>query len=92
MRAALASLFAAASVLLSAGVPVPAFAVEGTQVVRSGSPQLEEKHGYDTKYIFAMTRAVADAPMATGVKPLIMLFTIPADIVLLPVTLIAGFF
>ena len=88
-----AALAAALCILTPAAAIVPAHAVEGSQVVRAGSPKLEEdKEGWDDRYVFAMTKAVADSTMATGVKPLVMFFTIPVDFVLLPVTLIAGFF
>lgn len=91
-RGRLAALVAALGILASVSASAPAFAAEGTQVVRANGPKLEEKSGYDGQYIFAMTRAVADSTMVTAIKPPIMLFTIPVDIVLLPVALIAGFF
>jgi inosine/xanthosine triphosphate pyrophosphatase family protein len=91
-RGRMAALVAALGILASVSASAPAFATGGVQGVRAEAPRLEEKSGYDTQYIFALSRAVANSTMVTGVKPPIMLFTIPADIVLLPVELIAGFF
>ncbi len=47
---------------------------------------------YNSEYIFAMTRGVADSTMIPAVKPLVFLLTIPLDIVFLPFAAIGGFF
>jgi len=52
----------------------------------------EERRGYDSDYLFAMTRGVADSTLITPLKPPVFLFTIPLDIVCLPVAAIAGLF
>jgi len=87
-----AALAVVVGVLASLSPAEPAFATEGTSVVRAGSPQMQDRSGYNSRYIFSMTKAVADAPWSTAVKPPVMLFTIPVDLILLPITLIAGFF
>ena len=52
----------------------------------------EPEPAYQTSLIFAMTRGVADAPIAPAGKLPLYLFTIPLDLVLLPFALIGGFF
>lgn len=88
----LAALAAMVGILASAAVGAPASAADGTSWVRAEAPQLEEKSGYDSSYLFAMTKAVANSTMVTAIKPPLMLVTVPLDIILLPVSLIAGFF
>ena len=53
---------------------------------------MRDDEGYNADYLFAMTKGVASAPMTPALKPLLFLFTVPLDIVLLPFTAIAGFF
>jgi hypothetical protein len=53
---------------------------------------LEDRSGYDSSYLFAMTRGVSGSTLITALKPPLFLFTIPLDIVLLPFSAIAGFF
>ena len=48
--------------------------------------------GYNSQYIFGMTKGVAGSTLNPGLKPLVFLFTVPLDIVTLPFTAIAGFF
>ncbi|MCP4036849.1 MAG: hypothetical protein GY733_07940 [bacterium] len=48
--------------------------------------------GYNSDYIFGMTRGVADSTVIPAVKPLFFLVTIPLDIVFLPFAAIGGFF
>ena len=48
--------------------------------------------GYNTQYLFGMTKGIVESTLNPGLKPLIFLFTIPLDIVTLPFTAIAGFF
>jgi hypothetical protein len=53
---------------------------------------MRDDTGYNTGYLFAMTKAVAAGPITPGLKPLLFLFTVPLDIITLPFTAIAGFF
>ncbi|HET9063127.1 MAG TPA: hypothetical protein VFO62_07555 [Candidatus Binatia bacterium] len=53
---------------------------------------MRDDTGYNTGYLFAMTKAVASGPITPGLKPLLFLFTVPLDIITLPFTAIAGFF
>ena len=54
------------------------------------STSLESKSGYNTDYLFAMTRGVADSTLTPALKPLVFIVTIPLDIVTLPFALIGG--
>ena len=53
---------------------------------------MRDDTGYNTDYLFAMTRAVASGPVTPAIKPLLFLLTVPLDIITLPFTAIAGFF
>jgi hypothetical protein len=53
---------------------------------------MRDDTGYNTAYLFAMTKAVASGPVTPALKPLLFLFTVPLDIITLPFTAIAGFF
>lgn len=53
---------------------------------------MRDDTGYNTAYLFAMTKAVASGPITPALKPLLFLFTVPLDLVTLPFTAIAGFF
>ena len=48
--------------------------------------------GYNSQYIFGMTKGIAESTLNPGLKPLLFLFTVPLDIVTLPFSAIAGFF
>jgi len=58
----------------------------------SSTGDVESYEGYDASYIFGLTRSVARSTMVTPVKPLLFIFTIPLDLVLLPFAAIGGFF
>lgn len=53
---------------------------------------MRDDTGYNTDYLFGMTKAVASGPITPFFKPLLFLFTVPLDIITLPFTAIAGFF
>lgn len=53
---------------------------------------VEEKGFYDNSYIFSLTRGVANSTLHPAAKAPMFVFTVPLDIVLLPATLIGGFF
>lgn len=55
-------------------------------------PYSEEGAGYNSDYIFGMTRGVAHSTMVPAAKAPLFLLTVPLDIVLLPFTVIGGFF
>ena len=48
--------------------------------------------GYNSDYLFAMTRGIAGSTLNPGFKPLLFLFTVPLDIATLPFAAIGGFF
>jgi len=48
--------------------------------------------GYNSEYIFGLSRGVANSTMTPAVKPLLFILTIPLDLVLLPFAAIGGFF
>jgi hypothetical protein len=52
----------------------------------------EPPEAYNDDYLFAMTRGVADAPIAPAGKVALYVLTVPVDIVLLPFALIGGLF
>lgn len=54
--------------------------------------QLEERQGYNSEYIFGMSRGLANSTMTPALKPVFFLFTIPLDIAFLPFAAIGGFF
>jgi hypothetical protein len=51
-----------------------------------------EKEVYTTDYLFAITRAVSDSTLVPAAQVPLYFFTIPLDVVFLPIELIAGFF
>ena len=53
---------------------------------------VEEHGGYTSEYIFGMTKGVMRSTLTPALKPLVLLFTIPLDLVLLPFAAIGGFF
>jgi hypothetical protein len=53
---------------------------------------VEEKGFYNSGYLFSLTRGVAGSTLHPAAKAPMFLFTVPLDIVLLPATLIGGFF
>jgi len=52
----------------------------------------QPKSWYNSEYLFAMTRGVADSTMVPAVKAPLFLLTVPFDVILLPFTAIAGCF
>lgn len=52
----------------------------------------EEPCWYNSDYLFAMTRGLSDSTIHPAAKAPLFLFAVPLDIVLLPATLIGGFF
>lgn len=73
-------------------------------VAQAGTPQggalepryqpapIEEKSSYNSDYLFGMTRGVSHSTIHPAGKAPLFLLTVPLDIILLPVTLIGGFF
>lgn len=51
-----------------------------------------EGQGYNSDYLFGMTRGVANSTIAPAGKVPLFLFSVPLDIVLLPFAAIGGFF
>ena len=52
----------------------------------------EEKSWYNSSYMFALSRGLADSTLVTPAKAPLFLFTVPLDLVLLPFTAIGGLF
>lgn len=55
-------------------------------------PVPEEPSCYDSSYLFAATRGVADSTVVPALKLPLFLFTVPLDLALLPFAAIGGFF
>jgi len=53
---------------------------------------MEEHGGYSTEYIFGMTKGLMRSTLEPALKPVVMLLTVPLDIVFLPFAAIGGFF
>jgi hypothetical protein len=86
--------------LLSAAL-VAAFGAAAQDESDSGTGRLEpsypprpppEKEVYTTRYLFAITRAVADSTLVPAAQVPLYFLTVPTDVVFLPIELIAGFF
>lgn len=60
--------------------------------IETMSPLDMRDDGYNSEYIFGMTKGVSNSTWVAGMKGLFFVFTIPLDIVLLPFTAIGGFF
>ena len=75
----------------TAAEPVPASPVFSDTAVEA-AVQLEERQGYNSDYIFGMSRGLANSTMTPALKPLFFVFTIPLDIAFLPFAAIGGFF
>lgn len=52
----------------------------------------EETGWYNSGYIFALTRGVAESTMLPAAKVPLFVFTVPLDIVFLPIAAIGGLF
>ena len=53
---------------------------------------VEDRQGYNSGYIFGMTKGVARSTLVPALKPVVALFTIPLDLAFLPFAAIMGFF
>ena len=51
-----------------------------------------EKPIYTTDYLFAVTRSVTSSTLVPAARVPLFLFTVPIDLVFLPIEAIAGFF
>ena len=51
---------------------------------------LEEREGYNSEYIFGMTKAVLNSTAHPAIKPAICIVTVPLDLVFLPFSLLLG--
>lgn len=54
--------------------------------------QAQDASGYNSEYIFALTRGLADSSMHPAGKVPLFIFTLPLDVVFLPFAAIAGLF
>jgi hypothetical protein len=76
-----------ASETLAPSTPTPLPILRASQ-----SLVLEDRQGYDSEYLFGMTRGVVNSTLMPALKPLAFLVTVPLDLALLPFTAIAGLF
>jgi hypothetical protein len=83
---------ARAALLLALIAPLAALAGEGELKPTYEPRPPEEKPVYTTDYLFAITRSVTDSTLVPAAKVPLLLFTVPFDIVFLPIEAIAGFF
>ncbi|MCH2186002.1 hypothetical protein MK280_09040 [Myxococcota bacterium] len=63
-----------------------------THVLAADSLNLEDNQGYSSEYIFGMTKGVMNSTLEPALKPAVLIFTVPLDIVFLPFAAIGGFF
>jgi hypothetical protein len=56
------------------------------------SVELEDRSGYSGEYIFGMTKGLMRSTLTPALKPVVMILTVPLDLVFLPFAAIAGFF
>ncbi len=65
---------------------------QGSQNVGVSSSLDMRDDGYNSAYIFGMTKGVANSTIIPAMKPLFWLVTVPLDLVFLPLAWIGGFF
>ncbi len=53
---------------------------------------VEDRQGYNSEYIFGMTKGIMQSTLVPALKPVLAIFTIPLDIAFLPFAAIIGFF
>ena len=51
---------------------------------------LEEREGYNSEYIFGMTKGILNSALHPAVKPMFSLVTVPLDLVFLPFAALLG--
>ena len=61
-------------------------------LVARDTADLEDHGGYTGEYIFGMTKGVMRSTLTPALKPVVLLLTVPLDIVFLPFAAIGGFF
>jgi hypothetical protein len=67
-------------------------ATHSPYVMAYDSLDVESHDGYSSEYIFGMTKGIMRSTMVPALKPVILLFTVPLDLVFLPFAAIGGFF
>ena len=95
--AILALVFAGAPALaLDSAASAPSIAAEQPlppSVLAYDNLDLEDHDkGYTSQYIFGMTKGVMRSTLMPAFKPMVMLLTVPLDIVFLPFAALGGFF
>jgi len=55
-------------------------------------PRMKGDDGYNSDYIFGMSRAIGNSTLVPAVKPLFWLITVPLDLAFLPFAAIGGLF
>lgn len=90
---------ARADLQVDAASPVSNEAVDIAITATITTPSIETQSnldmrddGYDTSYLFGMTKGLANSTLVPGMKVIFFLVTIPLDIVFLPFAAIGGFF
>lgn len=53
---------------------------------------VEDRQGYNSEYIFGMTKGIMKSTLVPALKPFFLIFTVPLDLAFLPFAAIAGFF
>lgn len=97
-------LLAAAAVLFTA-MPVFAFAPTEPDLtiepqVQTYSPyvmaydklDVEDRQGYNSEYIFGLSKGIMKSTLVPALKPFFLIFTAPLDLAFLPFAALAGFF
>jgi len=83
---------AGASVAESPLVVAQSGAGDGRLAPRYEPAPIEEPGWYNSDYLFALSRGLADSTIHPAGKAPLFLLTVPIDIIFLPATLIGGFF
>ncbi len=100
MAALLLSLAAAPALAFSPETPADDSTSVVEQPVQTYSPyvmaydklDVEDRQGYNSEYIFGMTKGIMKSTLVPALKPVLAIFTIPLDIAFLPFAAIIGFF
>jgi len=75
---------------------LPAAGVSSVQAVTGhgvwAQTRVRAKQGYNSDYIFGLSKGLADSTLVPALKVPVFILTVPLDLVLLPFALIGGFF
>jgi len=70
----------------------PAVQTYSPYVMAYDKLDVEDRQGYNSEYIFGMSKGIMKSTLVPALKPVILLFTVPLDLAFLPFAAVAGFF